>query len=133
MVREYCKEVPSEQAQDSSLFDETNVKKLLMAMLSGRGYILVDDEYRGFIAAFVTNNIWFPKILELNELAWWVKPEYRNGTLGGKLWIEFDRIANKLLKAKRVNVVRVSLTEKSPQINYEKRGYKKFESSFFKE
>lgn len=133
MVREYAKEFPSELARQEIWFDENYIKQVLMTMIAGRGFVLVDDEYKGFLAAIVTPNMWFPKLTELCELAWWVKPEFRKTTVGGKLWIAFDKEANSMKQTGRINYIRTALTVGSPAIDYEKRGYKKLETAYIKE
>lgn len=133
LVWEYAQEFPSELAQSCSWFDDGYIKQLLMTMIAGKGFILVDDDYRGFIAAIVSPNLWGPKLLELTELAWWVKPEYRNGTLGGKLWLAFDKEATAMKDSGRIQVIKTSLTVGSPSIDYAKRGYKMLEMTYIKE
>jgi len=85
------------------------------------------------IIAMITPNIWCPKSNQLNELAWWVAPEKRNGLLGGKLWLEFNKQAQKLLDEKRIDVVMTSLMANSPSIDYSKRGFKQLHTTFFRE
>lgn len=133
MVRQYASEFPSELASDPKWFDEQNAAALLYTMIAGKGFVLIDDENRGFIAALINANIWYPKLMELAEMAWWVKPEYRNTTIGGKLWIAFNKEAEMIKQEGRVQVIKTALTVGSPAIDYEKRGYKKLETAYIKE
>lgn len=133
LVREYAKEFPDELAQSCSWFDEEYIKQLLMTMIAGRGFILMDDDNRGFLAAVIAPNVWGPKLLELTELAWWVKPEHRNSTIGGKLWLAFDKEATAMRDSGRIQVIKSSLTVGSPSIDYAKRGYKMLEMTYIKE
>lgn len=133
MVRQYASEFPSDLAKDPQWFDESYIKQVLMTMIAGRGFILVDDDYRGFIAAIVTPNTWYPRLSELCELAWWVKPEHRKATIGGKLWLMFDKEATAMKEEGRIHYIKTALTVNSPAIDYEKRGYKKLETAYLKE
>lgn len=133
LVKEFCKEIPSKLAKDLQNFDENNVKKLLLSLVSGCGFVFIDEDKNGFIAAVATKNTWFPNIIELHELAWWVKPEKRNTSLGGKLFISFEKQAKEWLDVGRIHAVFATLTANSPQINYEKRGFHLLETHYLME
>ena len=133
MMRDYAGASEVQVMKKHTLQDEKNVRNLLVGILAGRGFILVDNDYRGMIVGIITPNIWASSILELRELAWWVKPEYRQGMIGGKLWIEFDRIAEKLKSENRIQFITTTRMETSPTLDYTKRGYKKLETTYFKE
>jgi len=133
MMREYAKEAPVGVLANPEHHDADHVGKLIFQILNGRGFILIDDEHRGMIAAIITNNIWCPKVLELKELAWWVMPEHRGKSLGGRLWIKFDELAQNMLNSKRVDVVCTTVMANSPLIDYTKRGYRPLEATFFRD
>ena len=133
LIREYSKEIPIEIYKNKELHDEKYVTNLLYTIIKVRGFVLIDDDFRGMLIAVIIGNIWCPKSYELHELAWWVKPEHRNASLGGRLWIEFNKEAQKMLNEKRVSSVYTSLMENSPSIDYEKRGFKKLETKYFRE
>lgn len=133
MVKDYCEETIIETYKNKELHDKQYVGNLLFSMIMGKGFVLIDDDYRGMLLALITPNIWCPKSLQLNELAWWVEPEFRNTSLGGKLWIEFNKMAQKMLDDKRIDVVYTSLMGTSPLIDYEKRGFKLIETKYFRE
>jgi len=88
---------------------------------------------RGAIIAYKSNNIWAPKVKELHELLWWVEPEYRHGTIGGRLWKAFDEQASLMLERGDVDVVLTSVSANGPLIDYTKRGYAAVGASFVKE
>ena len=132
LVKEYAKESPCKLASIDENFDEQYISNLLFSLIVGRGFIVIDDEYKGFIAGIVTPNVWSPKLMELHELAWWVKPEYRNTSIGGRLWIEFNECAKHLIEEKRVEIIFVSSMVNSPKLDYEKRGYELLEHTYYK-
>ena len=133
MIQEFSKETLIQKYKDQALWDKKYVGNLLYSLIVGRGFIVIDEDLKGMIIAMITPNVWCPKSNQLNELAWWVAPEARNGLLGGKLWIEFNKQAQKLLDEKRIDVVMTSLMANSPKIDYSKRGFKQLHTTFFRE
>lgn len=132
-MREYAKESPIKILNDLDKHDADYATNLFFSIMAGRGFILVDDELNGMIVAIKTPNLWCPKVLELHELAWWVKPEKRNSTLGGKLWCAFKNEANKMLEENKVQLVTVTKMSTSPVLDYEKRGFALLDTRYFKE
>lgn len=110
-----------------------HVEQLLFSIISGRGFVLIDKNMTGALIAIKQNNIWCPDVVELHELLWWVEPEHRNTTVGGKLWIEYDKIAQQMLNDGMIHCAYTSVSAKGPLINYIKRGYKAVGASFVKE
>jgi hypothetical protein len=133
LMRGYIAEAPMEVLKDDSFHDQAYIEALLAGVMAGRGFILIDDLHRGFIAAVINSNVWCPALMELHELAWWVQPPHRGGTLGGRLWKEFDLLAQDYLDHGRVQVVCSSVIANSPKINYTKRGYSLMQTTYFKE
>lgn len=133
MMRQYAAESPIEKLKDKKYHNEDHIRSLLFSLMVGRGFVLVDNDYRGMVAAIVTPNIWCPEVSEVRELAWWVDPEHRNGTIGGKLFLAYGKKAQELVDQERAEVVMISLMPQSPQINLEGRGFKKIDSTYCKE
>ena len=130
MMRGYVAEAPMDTLKDASLHNQRHVEELLSSLIAGRGFVLIDEKCRGFIAAMVINNVWCPAVLELHELAWWVHPNSRDSTVGGRLWKTFDAIAQEFLDCGRAQIICTSLIANSPKINYEKRGYKLLQKTY---
>ena len=133
MIQEFSKETLIQKYKDQALWDKKYVGNLLYSLILGRGFIVIDEDLKGMIIAMITSNVWCQQSNQLNELAWWVAPESRNGLLGGKLWLEFNKQAQKLLDEKRIDVVMTSLMANSPEIDYSKRGFKQLHTTFFRE
>ena len=133
MMQEYSKQSPVPVLQSVEVHDVDHVGNLFLQMISGRGFVLIDEHYRGFLAAIITNNVWCPSVRELHELAWWVKPEYRESTIGGRLWKEFNDRAGQMIKEKRIDFACTSVLANSPLIDYTKRGYQVMEATFFRD
>jgi N-acetylglutamate synthase-like GNAT family acetyltransferase len=133
LMRGYVAEAPMEVLKDEAMHDQPYIEALLASLMAGRGFILIDDRGRGFIAAVINSNVWCPSLMELHELAWWVQPEHRGGTLGGRLWKAFDLLAQDYLDCGRAQIVCSSVIANSPKINYTKRGYRLMQTTYFKE
>lgn len=133
MMRQYAAEAPIKKLNKPDVQDEKYVSELLFSLILGKGFVLIDNEFRGMICGIVTPNIWCPKVLELRELAWWVKPEFRNTSLGGKLWVEFNKKAQSMLDENKIDIVCSTVMSTSPSLNYEKRGFSKLETTYFRE
>ena len=133
MMRQYASEAPILKLRDTQYHDEKHIRELLMALIIGRGFVLVDSEYRGMAAAIVVPNVWCPEINKVRELAWWVDPAHRNGTIGGKLFLAFNKKAQELVDQGRAEMTIISLMPQSPKIDLESRGFKKIDSTYCKE
>jgi len=81
MMREYSVQAPIEAIQKNESHNESHVAQLMTMMMAGKGFVLIDNENRGFLAAMIINNFWCPNVIQLNEIAWWVKPEHRESTV----------------------------------------------------
>ena len=133
LLASYASENPIACLRDKNNHDVEYIKNLLFSIISGRGFILVDDKYNGFLIAFISSNVWAPKVKELKELAWWVKPECRNGILGGRLWKQFDNLAEQMLVDKRIDFVCSSITGNGSFVDYTKRDYKVLDATFYRD
>jgi N-acetylglutamate synthase-like GNAT family acetyltransferase len=132
-MREYAKEAPVKILNELEHHNDDYVASLLISIIMGRGFIFVDDELNGMIIGIIVPNLWCPTVLELHELAWWIKNEKRNSILGGRLWRAFEVEADKMLKENKVQLVTVTKMSTSPSLDYEKRGFKLLDMNYFKE
>ena len=131
MMKAYADEAGIETLKQNQ--NEEHVKALFYEMIKGRGFILIDDQFRGFLAAYVTRNFWNNLVKELHEVAWWVVPEFRDTSVGGKLWLRFNKLAQDMLEQKRVHIVCTSLMPNSPNIDYTRYNFKPMQATFFRE
>lgn len=133
IVEAYAYENPIEILGQKENHNPRHVEQLLFNIILGKGFILIDNNMRGALIAIKQNNIWSPNLKELHELLWWVEPEHRNGSIGGRLWKQFDKIGSELLALGDVDLVMTSVSAKGPLIDYTKRNYKAVGASFVKE
>ena len=133
MVEAYALEMPVKSLSEVKNHHPKDVEQFLFEIIMGRGFILIDQHMTGVLIALKNQNIWSKTVIELNELLWWVEPDHRNGTIGGRLWKEFDRMAEEMLKAGTIQMVVTSVSPIGPMIDYTKRGYSILGASFFRE
>ena len=133
MMRDYSAQSPVPVLRASTAHNTDHVSRLFFELIAGRGFVLIDDQQRGFLAAVVTTNVWCPDVRELHELAWWVDPEHRNSTIGGRLWTEFNHRASDMLREKMIDFACTSVLSNSPMIDYTKRDYQIMQATFFRD
>lgn len=133
IVEAYSYETPIKALGQQNNHFPRYVEELLFSIIAGRGFIYIDNNMRGAIIAIKQGNVWSPKLKELNELLWWVEPEHRNGSIGGRLWKAFDERATAMLKAGDIDFVVTSISANGPLIDYTKRGYAPLGASFVRE
>ena len=133
IVEAYAYENPIKKLGHTKNHHPKHVEELLFGIILGKGFAYIDDNMRGAIVALKNRNIWAPNVIELNELLWWVEPEYRNGTVGGRLWKAFDDHAELMLKNGEIDFVITSISANGPLIDYRKRGYHPVGAAFVKE
>lgn len=133
MMRCYAAEAPILKLRNKKYHNEDHIRQLLLSLMIGRGFVLIDDQYRGMIAGIVVPNVWCPDVSEVRELAWWVHPNHRNGTIGGKLFLAYNKKAQELVDQERAETILISLMPQSPNIDLEGRGFKKIDSTYCKE
>jgi N-acetylglutamate synthase-like GNAT family acetyltransferase len=133
IVEAYAYENPIKVLGRTQNHDPVYVEQLLFNIILGKGFIYIDKGLRGAIIAVKQQNVWCPKVKELHELLWWVEPEYRNSTIGGRLWKAFDRTGTEMLNSGDVDLIMTSVSSHGPLIDYTKRGYEAVGASFVKE
>lgn len=103
--------------------------QMLANIFAGQGIIFL-AEGKGLLMGLITPSLWCNKHFVLNELAWWVKPEYRGGTVGYKLLKKYIEYGEKLKQEKRILFYTLSKLSISPSISYEKLGFTKLDENW---
>jgi hypothetical protein len=133
IVEAYAYENPIKTLGKPENHNPQYVEQLLFSIMLGKGFIYIDKDLRGAIIAVKQNNVWCPNVKELHELLWWVEPEHRDGTLGGRLWKAFDRTGTEMLNRGDIDFIVTSISCTGPWIDYTKRDYEAVTASFVKE
>lgn len=100
--------------------------QLLDSILAGMGIIYIKDNV-GLIMGVINHSIWCNKTLVLQELAWYVKPEYRNTTVGYRLLKAYVDFGNEQKQKGRIKMFTIAKMPTSPDVKYNKFGFKKLD------
>jgi N-acetylglutamate synthase-like GNAT family acetyltransferase len=109
--------------------DETQLSNLINNILAGQGRIFIKDKV-GFFMCLILPSIWNHETFVLHEIAWYVLPEYRNGTSGYKLLKAYLEYANELKNSGRIKYFTLSKIANSPNLKYEKLGFRKIDENW---
>lgn len=124
MMQLFRAESHIEQYKDLDNIDYWN--RLLDSMLAGQGIIYIEDNV-GLIMGIVMPTIWCDKTLVLNELAWYVKPEYRNTTVGYRLLKAYVDYGKQLKEQGRIKMFTIAKMVTSPDLKYDRFGFSKLD------
>lgn len=131
MLKDYRDSTPLEMFSQCN--DEDYIKRLLAHIFAGRGVLLLaykNETPIGMLVSFVDQSIWDPKLCILKELAYWVKPEFRGTSAGYRLLSKYNDIAQSLFEQKRIKQWTISKMVNSPDLNYERFGFKQIETTY---
>jgi hypothetical protein len=105
-------------------------------LVQQHGYIwlaTVDEQPVGLLMAVREPNMWLPSAKELRELVWYVAPEHRSSTTGGKLFLQYCRKGDELLANGEIQGYFTTQMTTTRSIDLERRGFKQTETTFLKE
>jgi GNAT superfamily N-acetyltransferase len=127
MMKLFRSESKIEQFQD--LDNEPYWNKLLDTILVGAGVIFIEDG-KGLIMALINHTAWCDKTYQMYELAWYVKPEYRNTTIGYRLLKQYVDYGKQLKAEGRIRIFSIAKMVTSPDIKYNKFGFTKLDENW---
>jgi len=124
MMKKFRAESPIRELMDVE--DEDYWRQMLNDIFAGRGKVFI-EEGKGLLICMVLPSIWSPQILVLQELAWYVLPEYRNTTIGYRLVKAYLNYAEQLVRNDRIRYYTLNKMVSSPNLKYEKLGFRKID------
>jgi N-acetylglutamate synthase-like GNAT family acetyltransferase len=127
MIRLFRDESKIEQYKNFNNVDYIN--KLLDSILAGQGIIYIEDNV-GLIIGLIVPTIWCDKTLSLHELAWYVKPEFRNTTIGYRLLKAYVDYGKQLKESGRIKMFTITKMVTSPDIKYGRFGFSKLDENW---
>ncbi len=130
MMREFRSESPVSFLHD--IDNEQHFDALMMRVFAGAGVCFI-EQGKGAIIGVVFPSIWCDKTLVLSELAWYVRPEHRGGTVGYRLLKSYMNAAEQMKAEGRIKAFTMAKMTSSPDINYGRFGFKKLEESWIHE
>jgi len=131
LLKGFRAESPLPALKDSN--DEEYVKKQLDHVFAGAGRIWLyerDQSAQGLIIGLINRSFWHPGVLYMNELAFWVKPEYRQSRAGWHLLKAYTDWGYELKQKNRISFFVVTKMVNSPDLRYERYGYTKLEENW---
>jgi len=127
MMKMFRKESHIQEYQD--LDNEEYWDALLDHILAGKGVIFIEQN-KGLLMGLICQIPWCDKTLQMYELAWYVKPEYRNTTIGYKLLKNYVQYGKKLKENGRIKLFTMSKMITSPNIKYDRFGFRKLDETW---
>ena len=124
MMRQFQQESPIEEFK--GIVNEPYWNRLLDTILAGAGVIYIEDG-KGLIMALISHIAWCDKTYQMYELAYYVKPEHRNGTLGYRLLKTYVDYGKQLKTEGRIKLFSIGKMVSSPDIKYNKFGFNKLD------
>lgn len=128
MLLQYRQHSPIEAHK---LTDDSHARAVLAHIFAGMGFVLVaedaDKSLAGMLIAMKNPNVWDPKIMMLNELAYWVNPESRSSSAGYKLIKRYQEAAEELKQQNDIQAYTISKMVTSPDLKYDRFGFEKIE------
>lgn len=115
--------------QYRTLDNESYWNRLLDTILAGAGIVFIEDNV-GLIMALITHTIWCDKTLYMQELAWYVKPEKRNTSVGYRLLKKYVDHGNQLKQEGRIAMFAIAKMVTSPDVKYAKFGFSKLDENW---
>jgi GNAT superfamily N-acetyltransferase len=115
--------------QYQGLDNEPYWNVLLDTILAGAGVIYIKDGI-GLVMAIITPTIWCDKTFYMQELAWYVRPEYRNTSIGYRLLKKYVDYGNELKAQGRITMFAIAKMVTSPDIKYGKFGFTKLDENW---
>ena len=127
MLRNFRNHTPIDMMRECN--NEEYINKLFHHVILGGGVALIaeDKNVAGMIIGVKDQNVWDPEIKVLRELVYWVEPEYRGTTAGYKLLLKYNKLAQELVDAQKINMYTMTKMVNSPDLDFTRFGYKKTE------
>jgi hypothetical protein len=120
----FQQESPIEQFK--TLDNEPYWNRLLDTILAGKGVVFIEPN-KGLIMALISHIAWCDKTYQMYELAWYVKPEFRNSTVGYRLLKAYVDYGKELKAQGRIQIFSIGKMVSSPDIKYDKFGFNKLD------
>ena len=119
-----CFRDESDFKQLQNIEDNKSLDQLIDSILVGAGVCYIEDG-KGLLIAALCPSIWDNRIMLMHELAWYVLPEHRGTSIGLKLFLAYKQYGEQLKQEGRIQYFTLSKYDRSPNLNYEKRGFVK--------
>lgn len=113
-------------------YDLTHITRVLdYCRLSGVCLIAEhNNDLQGFLISAKNPDVWQPKILRLQELLWWVRPDVRDSSIGGRLLVKYKQQAEIKKSAGEIFSYSIGRAKTTKDIDFSKLGFEFYESQY---
>lgn len=115
--------------QYKTLDNEPYWNRLLDTMIAGAGVVFI-EEGKGLLMAIISHTPFCDKTFYMQELAWYVKPEFRHTTVGYRLLKQYVKYGQELKEQGRIAMFAIGKMITSPDIKYDKFGFSKLDENW---
>lgn len=105
--------------------------RLYDALINGLGVIYL-EQGKGLIMGIITPTVWCDKTRVMQELAWYVRPQYRQTTIGYRLFKQYVQHGEMLKFQGRIKFMTLGKLANSPPLDYSKYGFTKLDETWSK-
>jgi len=115
-----------------SVINDKSAMKILSVIIAGGGIALVSEKNNiitGMLLAICVPYLWDNTKLVMNEVAYWVEPEYRGSTAGYKLLKKYVELCDDMKDEGRIQFYTMSQMN-GQHLNYERFGFKPIEQTW---
>ena len=131
LLKGYRDEAPVGFIQGAN--DRSHIEVILGALFAGAGTVILafkdSQEACGMIIGILNPNVWDPKFISLQELAFWVRPEDRGSSIAYRLITKFIEHGNELKEQGKISHIFMNRFEQS-KVSYERLGFTKIEETW---
>ena len=134
LLAEFLIETAYQQGQEI-ITDREHLGKMVFTVMN-TGFVwlaYVEDKPVGLLMAPIEKNLWVPKYSQLRELVWFVLPDYRKSTIGGRLFKAYCQQGEKLLEENKIEGYFTTRMSTTDEIDLERRGFRLTEKTYLKE
>jgi hypothetical protein len=115
--------------------DLEHLGRLAYGILS-KGYIwlaYVEDKPVGLLMAIKEPNMWISSRHQLREIVWYVRPEHRMSSIGGRLFAKYCAQGERMLDQGLIDGYFTTRMTTTDGIDYARRGFRLTEQTYLKE
>jgi hypothetical protein len=134
MIQRFLTETSYSQGLEASK-DVEHLGRLAFTFINnGHVWLAFDgEEAVGILVSIMEPNIWNPRHKQMRELIWYVVPEKRNSTVGGRLFKQYCLKGDELKSQGKITAYFTSMMSSTQPCDLERRGFRLTEQTYIKE
>ena len=134
LLVDFLQETAYDQAPDAAQNQEHIFKIIWTVHQYGKIWIAESEGVpAGLLMAVIEPNFWYPRIKEMRELVWYVRPEYRNGMIGGRLFKTYCDYAESLKQKGTIAGYWTTRMRTTQDQSLDRRGFRLKELTYLKD